>query len=77
LSRGAEIGPGSELGDYVLESRLGGGSFGTVWLAHHRAYRSRVAVKALTGALAAKSTPGLRSEVELLAATASSKSQHV
>lgn len=72
-----EIGPGTKLGDYVLESRIGSGSFGTVWLAHHGEYSLQVAVKTLTSALAARSTPTLRAEVELLAATASSRSAHV
>jgi serine/threonine-protein kinase len=39
--------PGSEIGPYVLESLLGSGAFGVVWLAHHTETGERVAVKVL------------------------------
>jgi serine/threonine-protein kinase len=68
---------GSRVGDYVLEARLGGGSFGSVWRARHVSSGQTVAIKLLTGVLAGRDRAGLRAEVELLAASASGKSPHV
>jgi Tol biopolymer transport system component/predicted Ser/Thr protein kinase len=68
---------GSQVGDYVLEARLGGGSFGSVWRARHASSEQVIAIKLLTGRLANSDRPRIRAEVELLAATASSKSPHV
>ena len=39
--------PGSQIGGYVLESLLGSGAFGVVWLAHRRETGDRVAIKVL------------------------------
>jgi hypothetical protein len=72
-----EFHAGSPVGDYILEARLGGGSFGSVWRARHSSSGRIVAIKLLTGVLATRGRAGVRAEVELLAATASSKSAHV
>ena len=72
-----DIDVGSEIGSYVLETRLGGGGFGSVWRARSRHDGRPVAIKLLTGALSSGDNASLRAEVELLAATASSKSPHV
>ena len=71
-----ELGSGSRVGDYLLERKLGGGSFGSVWLAR-REGGSQVAIKLLTGAQATGDRAAVRAEVELLAASASSRSRHV
>ena len=42
-----QLSPGSEIGSYVLESLLGSGAFGVVWLGHHKESGERVAVKVL------------------------------
>lgn len=42
-----EIPPGSQIGAYVLESLLGSGAFGVVWLARHTETGERVAIKIL------------------------------
>lgn len=73
----AEIDEGSQVGRYILETRLGGGSFGAVWRAHELTTGRIVAIKVFTGALSVGDTSNMRAEVELLAATASSKSRHV
>ena len=39
--------PGSQVGGYVLDSLLGSGAFGVVWLAYRRDTRQRVAIKIL------------------------------
>jgi eukaryotic-like serine/threonine-protein kinase len=39
--------PGSQIGTYVLESLLGSGAFGVVWLARRSTDRARVAIKVL------------------------------
>jgi len=72
-----ELGTGSRVGDYILERKLGGGSFGAVWLARHAEDGSTVAIKLLTGAQATDDRAAVRAEVELLAASASSRSRHV
>ncbi len=71
-----ELQPGSNFGEYVLERRLGGGGFGDVWLAHNSA-GDRVAVKVMHGRYSSGETAKLRAEIELLAATASSRSTHI
>ena len=60
----------------MLESRLGDGGFGTVWLARTAGKNEPVAVKLLTGAYSGD-TAAMRAEVELLAASAGSRSPHV
>ncbi len=37
-----EIGPGTRVSEYVLESKLGEGAFGTVWKAVHHLWKDRV-----------------------------------
>ncbi len=39
--------PGSQIGVYVLDSLLGSGAFGVVWLAHRNDTQNRVAIKVL------------------------------
>lgn len=39
--------PGSQIGTYVLDSLLGSGAFGVVWLGHHVDSGERVAIKVL------------------------------
>ncbi len=39
--------PGSRIGAYILESLLGSGAFGVVWLARHDSSDDRVAIKVL------------------------------
>ncbi len=68
---------GSKIGEYTLESYLGGGSFGAVWRARNEAGET-VAVKVLTGALSNADSSRRRAEVEMLAAAAvASRSEHV
>jgi len=68
---------GSKIGNYVLESYLGGGSFGAVWRCRDETTGELAAIKLLTGALSSSETAGMRAEVEMLAAFASSRSEHV
>jgi len=68
---------GSKVGGCILQERLGGGSFGSVWRAQEASSGRTVAIKLLTGVLSARGRADLRAEVELLAATASSRSPHV
>lgn len=42
-----QLSPGSKIGVYVLESLLGSGAFGVVWLAHRTDNGERVAIKVL------------------------------
>jgi len=42
-----QLGPGSPIGGYVLDSLLGTGAFGVVWLAHRLEDDERVAIKVL------------------------------
>lgn len=42
-----QLGPGSKIGGYVLESLLGTGAFGVVWLARRADSAERVAIKVL------------------------------
>lgn len=64
---------GDLIGPYRLEEYLGGGAFGSVWRAVEIATGNAVAIK-LLGAV---DSVEARSEIELLAATASSTSEHV
>lgn len=64
---------GEVVGPYRLEEYLGGGSFGSVWRAVESASGNVVALK-LLGAV---DRVEARGEIELLAATASSTSEHV
>lgn len=68
--------PGSDIAGYILERQLGGGGFGAVWRARDSRTGDIVAVKLLTGAFS-ENTGGLRADIELLAATASGRSEHV
>ncbi len=72
-----ELQPGDLVGDYTLEQRLGGGGFGAVWRATQTSTGKTVALKVLRTDVYSTDTLRLRSEVELLAATASSRSPHV
>src|SRR4051812_26818614 len=73
----SDIKAGSKVGNYILDSYLGGGSFGAVWKGHHETTGDIAAVKLLTGALSTAETAGMRAEVEMLAAFAASRSEHV
>jgi serine/threonine protein kinase len=53
---------GTELGPYVIESRLGTGGMGEVYRARDKRLRRTVALKVLSARLA--STPGLRQRLE-------------
>ena len=68
---------GQRIAAYVLDERLGGGSFGEVWRGHEAASGRTVAIKLLTGLLSSPDTAAIRAEVETLAATAASRSPHV
>ena len=50
------LGPGTTLGRYVIESPLGAGGMGDVYLAEDTGLHRRVALKLLSGALAADDT---------------------
>ena len=73
----SEFQAGSRVGNYVLDTYIGGGSFGAVWRGHHASSGQQVAVKLLTGALSSSETAAMRADVELLAASAASRSLHV
>lgn len=45
--RPVQLLPGSRIGVYILESLLGSGAFGVVWLARHEHSEERVAIKVL------------------------------
>jgi len=64
---------GDVIGPYRLEDYLGGGAFGSVWRAVEISSGENVALK-LLGAI---DRVEIRGEIELLAATASSTSEHV
>src|SRR4051794_39447851 len=68
---------GRKVGAYVLDTYLGGGSFGAVWRAHNEETGEPVALKLLTGALSSGDRVAMRADVELLAAAAASQSEHV
>ena len=73
----ADLGAGSELDGYRLESLLGSGGFGSVWRATELDSGETVALKLLTGSYSQGDVARLRADVELLAASASSSSPHV
>ena len=68
---------GTQVGAYVLEKRLGGGSFGEVWRGHESESGRPVAIKVLTGMLSSPDTAAMRAEVETLAAAAASRSENI
>src|SRR5689334_18813658 len=68
---------GTRIDDYVLDSYIGGGSSGAVWRGHDERDGQIVAIKFLTGALSTAETAAMRADVELLAASAASRSNHV
>ncbi len=72
-----EFQPGSRIGDYVLDSYMGGGSFGAVWRSHDTRSGNAVAVKLLTGATSLAESASARADIEVLAAAAASRSEHV
>ena len=72
-----ELQTGDHVGPYLLGERLGGGGFGAVWKATDRQSGRVVALKVLRTDLYSPDTMRLRSEVELLAGSASSSSRHV
>src|SRR3954451_23030586 len=72
-----DIRTGSQIGAYILDWRLGGGSFGEVWRGHEAATGEAVAVKLLTGMLSTPNNAAMRAEVETLAAAAAGRSAHV
>lgn len=57
-----DIRPGTVIGGYVVERRLGSGGMGAVYLARHPTLPRHVALKVLHAALAA--TPGVRARFE-------------
>jgi tetratricopeptide (TPR) repeat protein len=71
-----DLQPGSKIGRYVLDAFLGSGSFGVVWRGHAEGDDTPVAVKILSGGVAAEAGP-VGAEVELLAAAAARRSEHV
>ena len=73
----SDLKEGSKVGKYVLETYLGGGSFGAVWRCHDETTGDIAAIKLLTGALSSSETAAMRAEVEMLAAFAASRSVHV
>ena len=68
----SEFRAGSDVGGYILDSYIGGGSFGAVWNGHSPILGRTVAVKLLTGALSSSETAAMRADIELLAAAARS-----
>lgn len=77
LSAMDDLQPGERFGNYTLEVRLGGGGFGSVWRAKDNTSGETVALKILVGKFSSGDVGRIRSEVELLAAAASSDSPHV
>lgn len=72
-----DFAPGSTVGSFVLDQPIGSGSFGAVWRGHDQRSGRPVAIKLLTGALASAESAAMRADVEVLAATAAARSQHV
>ena len=68
---------GSEIGGYVLDAYVGGGSFGAVWRGHDGKTAAPVAIKLLTGVFSDKETSAMRANMELLAAAAARTSEHI
>ena len=64
------LGPGTTLGRYLIESPLGAGGMGDVYLAEDTGLHRRVALKLLSGALAADDTARKRLVREAQAAAA-------
>lgn len=71
-----QLGPGVQIGGYVLESLLGSGAFGVVWLAHRLETGERVAIKVLhpEAALSRENVERFRREAWALS---SLKSPHI
>src|SRR4051812_14207377 len=53
-ARGVEIGPGFQIGEYVIESQIGRGAFGTVYGGVQPVIGKRVAIKVLSPALSSE-----------------------
>jgi hypothetical protein len=68
---------GSEIGGYILDAYIGGGSFGAVWRGRDAKTNAPVAIKLLTGVFSDKETSAMRANMELLAAAAARTSQHI
>ena len=72
-----EFHAGDVVGGYRLEARLGGGGFGTVWRARHVDTGRMVAIKLLPEIDAGSEEARLAADIELLAASAASRSEHI
>lgn len=66
-SGGAGEGRYYMVGDYVVEDRIGSGSFSTVWNGRHRTHGTEVAIKEIvTARLNSKLKESLKSEIFIL-----------
>src|SRR3954454_12379921 len=72
----AELGHGSRIGDYVLDSPVGRGAYGQVWRGPPSRTNEAAAVKILA-ADPANAAVGARVDLERLAAAAARDSAHV
>src|SRR4051812_33804568 len=76
----SEYRAGYQIGNYILDSYIGGGGFGVVWRGHAVDSTSPVAIKILTSTAAegtSGTTSALRADIEVLAAAAGARSEHV
>ncbi len=74
----AELNPGDVVGNYVLDQTLDEGGQGYIWRAHEVGSTGNfVALKILTKPQSTGEVGSLRREIEILAATAANRSEHI
>ena len=71
-----DVGPGTRVGDYILDAPIGRGGFATIWRGHHFETEEPAAVKVMSSGPSNSERALQRAEIELLAGAAVRRSSH-